>query len=75
MAYTFSKSFHSPSSVSTSWENPKSSMGVSIGTTDNGTKLMDATSTTFEKGYYLPSDNPGFGTELTEKLVKEHAIA
>ena len=47
----------------------------SFGTTDNGTKLMDATSTTFEKGYYLPSDNPGFGTELTEKLVKEHAIA
>jgi L-alanine-DL-glutamate epimerase-like enolase superfamily enzyme len=47
----------------------------SFGTTDNGTDLMDAMSATFEKGYYLPSDKPGFGTELTEKLVKEHAIA
>ena len=46
----------------------------SFGTTDNGTDLMDAMSATFEKGYYLPSDKPGFGTELTEKLVKEHAI-
>ena len=47
----------------------------SFGTTDNGTDLMDAMSATFEKGYYLPSDKPGFGTELTEKLVMEHAIA
>jgi len=47
----------------------------SFGTTDNGTDLMNAMSATFEKGHYLPSDKPGFGTALTERLVKEHAIA
>ncbi len=46
----------------------------SFGTTDNGTDLMNAMSATFEKGHYLPSNKPGFGTELTEKLVKDHAL-
>jgi L-alanine-DL-glutamate epimerase-like enolase superfamily enzyme len=36
---------------------------------------MEAMTAPFEDGYYLPSDNPGFGTELTEQLVKDHAIA
>jgi len=47
----------------------------SFGTTDNGTELMDAMSATFENGHYLPSDKPGFGTEITEKLVKDHALS
>jgi L-rhamnonate dehydratase len=46
----------------------------SFGTTDDGTDLMNAMSTTFENGYYYPVDKPGFGTELTEELVKAHAI-
>ncbi len=47
----------------------------SFGTTDNGTELMDAMSATFEKGHYLPNDKPGFGTKLTEELVKAHALS
>jgi L-rhamnonate dehydratase len=47
----------------------------SFGTNDSGTELMEAMTAPFEDGYYLPSDNPGFGTELTEQLVKDHAIA
>ena len=44
----------------------------SFGTTDDGTDLMNAMSAKFENGYYLPLDKPGFGTELTEKLVRDH---
>ncbi len=46
----------------------------SFGTTDDGTDLMNAMSSRFENGYYYPSDKPGFGAELTEKLVQEHAL-
>lgn len=46
----------------------------SFGTTDDGTDLMNAMSSRFENGHYYPSDKPGFGTEITEKLVKDHAI-
>lgn len=46
----------------------------SFGTTDDGTDLMNAMSATFENGYYLPSEEPGFGTKLTEKLVKDHVL-
>tara|TARA_Y100000588_G_scaffold315524_1_gene343640 strand:- start:419 stop:1654 length:1236 start_codon:yes stop_codon:yes gene_type:complete len=47
----------------------------SFGITDNGTELMNAMSSKFEAGYYLPSDEPGFGTSITEDMVKEHAIS
>ena len=46
----------------------------SFGTTDDGTDLMNAMSSEFEDGYYLPSDKPGFGTALTEKMVKAHVL-
>jgi L-rhamnonate dehydratase len=46
----------------------------SFGTTDDGTDLMNAMSAKFENGYYLPLDKPGFGTELTEKLVRDHIL-
>ena len=46
----------------------------SFGTTDDGTDLMNAMSSRFENGYYYPSDKPGFGADLTEKLVKDHAL-
>ncbi|MAM90466.1 MAG: hypothetical protein CMI15_03200 [Opitutaceae bacterium] len=46
----------------------------SFGTTDNGTDLMNAMSSRFENGYYYPSEKPGFGADLTEKLVREHAL-
>ena len=44
----------------------------SFGTNDSGTELMEAMTAPFNNGYYLPSEKPGFGTALTEKLVKEH---
>jgi L-rhamnonate dehydratase len=47
----------------------------SFGTNDSGTALMEAMTAPFKDGYYLPSDKPGFGTGLTEKLVKDHALA
>jgi L-rhamnonate dehydratase len=50
------------------------SWAESFGTTDDGTDLMNAMSSRFENGYYYPSEKPGFGTNITEKLVKDHAI-
>ena len=47
----------------------------SFGTTDEGTDLMNAMSSEFKDGYYLPSEKPGFGTALTEKLVREHVLS
>jgi L-rhamnonate dehydratase len=47
----------------------------SFGTGDQGTELMEAMTAPFENGYYLPSDKPGFGTAITEDLVKRHALS
>lgn len=46
----------------------------SFGTNDSGSELMEAMTAPSEGSYYLPSDKPGFGTALTEKLVQAHAI-
>lgn len=53
----------------------KCNWAESFATTDDGTDLMNAMSAEFENGYYLPCDKPGFGTALTEQLVKDHAIS
>jgi L-rhamnonate dehydratase len=45
----------------------------SFGTGDRGTDLMAAMTSPFKNGYYYPSEKPGFGTEVTEELVKKHA--
>ena len=47
----------------------------SFGTGDRGTELMEAMTAPFEKGYYLPPEKPGFGTGVTEELVKKHTLA
>ena len=47
----------------------------SFGTGDDGTDLMEAMTAPFEKGYYSPSEKPGFGTAITEELVKKHTVA
>ena len=44
----------------------------SFGTNDSGTELMEAMTAPFENGHYFPSEKPGFGTALTEELVKNH---
>ncbi len=46
----------------------------SFGTGDDGTDLMQAMTAPFDAGYYYPSEKPGFGTAITEDLVKKHAI-
>jgi L-alanine-DL-glutamate epimerase-like enolase superfamily enzyme len=43
----------------------------SFDTNDSGTELMKAMTAHFENGYYLPSDEPGFGAKLTEEMVRE----
>jgi L-rhamnonate dehydratase len=38
-----------------------------------GTDVMKAMSPRYEDGFYYPSEKPGFGTELTEEMVKKHS--
>ena len=36
---------------------------------------MEAMTAPFDNGYYLPPEKPGFGTAITDRLVKKHALA
>lgn len=54
--------------------SPHCRWAESFGTGDNGTELMNAMTAPFENGFYSPSEKPGFGTEVTEQLVKKHAL-
>ena len=47
-------------------------MAESFGTGEPVSDLMLAMTAPFEKGYYLPSDKPGFGTEVTDALIQKH---
>lgn len=49
-------------------------LAESFGTGDAASDLMLAMTAPFERGRYSPSDKPGFGTEVTEQLVRRHAI-
>jgi L-rhamnonate dehydratase len=51
---------------------PNATLAESFGTGDEGTELMDAVTAPFERGYYYPPDGPGFGTGLTEDLIRRH---
>ncbi len=48
-------------------------LAESFGTGDNGTELMLAMSSPYKDGYYYPTDKPGFGTEVTEEMIRKHA--
>lgn len=52
--------------------SPHAPLAESFGTGDAGTDLMNAMSAPFEKGYYLPPEKHGFGTAISEKLVRKH---
>ena len=39
-----------------------------------GSELMEAMTPAFENGDYLASDEPGFGTRLTEAMVLDHRL-
>ena len=48
-------------------------MAESFGTLDDAANdLMLAMTSPFERGHYLAPSGPGFGTEITEDLVKRH---
>jgi len=51
---------------------PHCPLAESFGTGDRGTDLMAAMTPRFEKGYYYPSEKPGFGTEMDEELIRKH---
>ncbi len=55
---------------------PHAPLAESFGTGDpNANDLMLAMSSRFEDGHYFPSDQPGFGGDLTEGLIRKHAVA
>jgi len=53
--------------------SPNAPLAESFGTGDAASDLMLAMSARFDKGHYFPPEKPGFGTELTEELVRSHA--
>ena len=52
---------------------PNCPLAESFGTADNGTELMEAMTARFENGFYYPPEKPGFGTEISEKMVQKHS--
>jgi L-rhamnonate dehydratase len=54
--------------------SPHCRWAESFGTGDKGTELMEAMTAPFKDGYYLPPEKSGFGTEITERMVKKHAL-
>lgn len=48
-------------------------LAESFGTGDQATDLMLAMSSPFKGGDYYPTDRPGFGTQVTEEMVHDHA--
>ena len=54
---------------------PHCPLAESFGTGDpNANDLMLAMTPRFDDGHYFPNDEPGFGTALTEALVRKHAL-
>ncbi len=48
-------------------------LAESFGTGDAATDLMLAMSSPYKDGHYFATDRPGFGTQITERMVGEHA--
>ena len=48
-------------------------LAESFGTGDAATDLMLAMASPYKDGHYFATDKPGFGTEITEKMVHDHA--
>ena len=47
-------------------------LAESFGTGENDNELWQAFTSRFQDGYYYPSENPGFGLELDEKLLRRY---
>jgi L-rhamnonate dehydratase len=46
----------------------------SFGTNEPSSELMEAMMATYKDGFYYPSEKPGFGTALTEELIKKNVV-
>ena len=44
----------------------------SFGTNEPSSELMEAMMAPYKDGFYSPSEKPGFGTALTEKMIQQH---
>ena len=53
---------------------PHCPVAESFGTGQNGTDVFHAMTPRFDGGYYFPPEKPGFGTELSEELVRKHLV-
>ena len=53
--------------------SPHAPLAESFGTGDAASDLMLAITAEFDKGCYLPPTKPGFGTAITDELVRKHA--
>ena len=51
---------------------PGAPLAESFGAGDEGNDLMLAMSAKLERGHYLPPEKPGFGTEITDDLIRNH---
>ncbi len=52
---------------------PHCPLAESFGTGDAASDLMLAMSAEFDKGHYFPPEKPGFGTQITDALIRKHA--
>lgn len=53
--------------------NPHAPLAESFGTGDSASDLMLAMTAKFENGHYFAPEKPGFGTEITEEIIRKHA--
>jgi L-rhamnonate dehydratase len=51
---------------------PHAPLAESFGTGDAASDLMLAMTARFEKGHYFPPEKPGFGTEISDELIRKH---
>lgn len=52
---------------------PHCPLAESFGTGDAASDLMLAMTPKFDKGHYFPPEKPGFGTEISDELIRKHA--
>ena len=52
--------------------SPNCPLAESFGTGQRTTDLMEAMTPRFAGGFYYPNDKPGFGTSITDEMVRRH---
>jgi L-rhamnonate dehydratase len=59
--------------MSVALTTPNCVFAESLGIGDEGNELMQAVTSRFEKGYYLPNEKPGFGAEFKPEWFQKYA--